>query len=110
MGTVYYNNYFLPLLNDAKRTVRVKAFFALAGMPENQIPEDYKINYGKVKKEFNTYIKSNLDFVGGQIKRANYYLKQGNLPKAIQGYEQAIKIDNLNNQDRLDLANLYYRN
>ena len=64
----------------------------------------------KVKKEFNIYLNSNLDFVGGLIKRANYFLKQGNLQKAIQGYEQAIIMDNVNNQARLDLANLYYRN
>ncbi len=110
INTVDYNNYFLPLLNDSKRTVRIKAFYALAGLPEKQVPEDYKASYQKVKKEFNTYINSNLDFVGGLIKRANYLLKQGNLQKAIQGYEQAIKMDNLNNQARLDLANLYYRN
>jgi len=105
-----YVNYFLPLLNDSKRTVRVKAFYGLAGLTETQIPEKYKESYQKVKKEFFDYLSINLDFLGGQVRRANYYLKQGNLQKGIEGYEKALKIDNMNNQVRLDLANLYYRN
>ena len=105
-----YNNYFLPLLNDSKRTVRIKAFYALAGLSELQIPEKYKNSYQKVKKEFETYLNTSSDFVGGQIKRANYYLKQGNLQKALEGYEKALKIDNINNNIRLGLANLYYQN
>lgn len=105
-----YNNYFLPLLNDSKRTVRIKAFYALGGLSIDKVPQEYKANYQKVKKEFDTYLKLNLDFVGGQVKRANYYLKQGNLKKGIEGYEKALKIDTNDNQVRLDLANLYYRN
>ncbi|WP_372753193.1 tetratricopeptide repeat protein [Mariniflexile sp.] len=105
-----YINYFFPLLNDNKRTVRIKAFYALGGVTEFQIPESYKNSYKRVKKEFDTYLNLNLDFVGGQIKQANYHLKQGNLQKGIEGYEKALKIDNINNNVRLNLANLYYRN
>lgn len=105
-----YVDYFLPLLEDPKRSVRIKAFFALGGLTELQIPEKYKSSYQKVKEEFSTYLNMNSDFVGGQIKGANYYLKQGNLQKGIAGYEKALKIDNINNQVRLNLANLYYRN
>jgi tetratricopeptide (TPR) repeat protein len=110
INTTDYVSYFLPLLNDAKRTVRIKAFYALAGLTELQIPEKYKIRYQKVKEEFSAYLNTNADFVGGRIKRANYYLKQGNLQKGIEGYEKALKLDNINNQVRLNLANLYYRN
>jgi len=105
-----YVDYFLPLLDDTKRSVRIKAFYALGGLTELQKPEKYKISYQKVKEEFSTYLKMNADFVGGQIKGANYYLKQGNLQKGIEGYEKALKIDNINNQVRLNLANLFYRN
>jgi len=105
-----YVSYFLPLLDDPKRSIRIKAFYALGGLTELQIPEKYKNSYQKVKKEFSAYLNTNADFVGGQIKRANYYLKQDNLQKGIEGYEKALKIDNINNQVRLNLANLYYRN
>ena len=105
-----YNNYFLPLLNDKKRTVRIKAFYALGGLSEAQVPEKYKMSYQRVKKEFFDYLDVNSDFPGGQVKQANYYLKQGNLEKAIEGYEKALQIDNINNQARLNLANLYYSN
>lgn len=108
INTPDYLNYFLPLLEDEKRSVRIKAFFALAAMDETQIPEHLKAAYKKVKNEFFVHIKSNLDFPGTNIKLANYHLKKGHLKKAIKGYEDALKIDNLNNQARLNLANLYY--
>jgi tetratricopeptide (TPR) repeat protein len=104
-----YQNYFLPLLKDPKRSVRIKAFYALASLDENQVPELYKVFYQKVKKEFFTNLKTNADFAGGRIKKANYYLKQGNIEKGIEGYESALEIDNINNQARLTLANLYYQ-
>lgn len=110
INTPDYLNYFLPLLEDGKRSVRIKAFFALAAMDETQIPEHLKAPYKKVEKEFFIHIKSNLDFTGTNIKLANYNLKKGNIQKAIEGYEKALKIDNLNNQVRLNLANLYYTN
>ena len=105
-----YASYFLPLLEDSKRSVRIKAFYGLGGLTEMQIPEQYKDNYQKVKKEFFDYVNNNSDFVGGRIKKAIYFIKKGDLQKGIEGYESALEIDNTNNQVRLDLANLYYRN
>ena len=105
-----YANYFLPLLKDDMRSVRVKAFFALGGLDELQIPETYKDVYKRVKTEFNTNLDVNADFVGGRVKKANYYLKKGKLLDAIKGYESALEIDAMNNVVRTNLANLYYRN
>lgn len=110
VNTTEYATYFLPLLEDPKRSVRIKAFYGLSGLTEMQIPEQYKESYNKVKKEFFDHLETNADFVGGRTKKANYYLKMGNLQKGIEGYESALKIDITNNQVRLDLANLYYRN
>jgi tetratricopeptide (TPR) repeat protein len=103
-----YINSFLPLLNDPKRSIRIKAFYGLSGLEESQLPQRYKESYQKVKKEFFTYLNTNSDFVGGHTKQANYYLKKGDLQKGIEGYERALKIDNINNQVRLTLATLYY--
>ena len=100
----------LPLLEDKKRSVRVKVFFALSAFDELLIPEEHKETYGKVKKEFEIYLNSISDFVGGRIKRANYHLKKGDLDAAIRGYESAIELDGINNLARTTLANLYYRN
>jgi len=104
-----YVTYFLPLLEDSKRSVRVKAFYGLGGLTELQIPEKYKDSYKKVKKEFFDHLNTNSDFVGGRIKKAIYYIKKGDLQRGIEGYESALEIDNTNNQVRLDLANLYYK-
>ncbi|WP_445738485.1 tetratricopeptide repeat protein [Mariniflexile sp.] len=103
-----YVNSFLPLLKDPKRSVRIKAFYALSGLNESNVPEVYKASYEKVKKEFFTHLDTNSDFVGGRVKRANYYIKRGEIEKGIAGYESALAIDNINNQARLTLANLYY--
>ena len=104
-----YASYFLPLLEDSKRSVRVKAFYGLGGLTELQIPEKYKDSYKKVKKEFFDNLNTNADFVGGRMKKANYYIKKGDLQRGIEGYESALEIDNTNNQIRLNLANLYYQ-
>ena len=108
INTNDYASYFLPLLNDEKRTIRVKAFFGLAGLSESEVPKKYQKSYQKVKKEFLNQIKNNSDFLGTHVKKGDYYLKQGNLLKAIESYEKALKIDDINNQVRINLATLYY--
>ncbi|APY11975.1 hypothetical protein BWZ22_12370 [Seonamhaeicola sp. S2-3] len=110
MANEDYAKYFIPLLKDPKRTVRVKAFFELASLDELQIPEEYKDAYKKVRKEFETHLNVTSDFSGGRAKRGRYYLKKGDLPNAIKAFESALEIDNLNNIVRTNLANLYYRN
>ena len=110
INTADYVNYFLPLLKDEKRAVRVKAFFAIGSLDENKVPKDYKEVYKKVKIEFETSLSVTSDFVGGRVKKGDYYLKKGNLAETIKAYESALKIDNINNIVRTNLANLYYRN
>lgn len=105
-----YVSYCLPLLEDEKRSVRVKAFYAIASLDEMLIPEHYKDVYKKVKNEFETNLDITSDFIGGRIKKANFYLKKGDLTTAIKEYEDGLEIDNINNIARTNLANLYYRN
>ncbi|WP_246124787.1 multiheme c-type cytochrome [Algibacter pacificus] len=109
MNSSDYVNDLLPLLNDEKRAVRVRAYFALGYLDEIQIPKHYKVVYEKVKKEFETQLEVTSDFVGGRVKKGDYYLNKGNLKAAIKCYESALEIDNINNMVRTNLANLYYR-
>lgn len=110
INTTDYNNYFLPLLLDTKRSVRVKAFFALGSLDESLVPDMYKESYQKVKKEFWKQINANSDFVGIRMKKGDYFFKKNQLGKAIENYESALAIDNINNQIRVNLAMLYYTN
>ncbi|MFD2726197.1 tetratricopeptide repeat protein [Hyunsoonleella rubra] len=110
LNTTDYANSFLPLLRDEKRSVRTKAFLAIASLNELQIPEEYKDAYKKVQKEFNDHLRVTADFSGGRAKKANYYLKKGDVTNAIKWLEKALEIDNMNNMIRTNLANLYYRN
>ena len=85
-----YIKHLLPLLEDEKRAVRLKAFGALAIMDEKNIPQKYKAPFEKVKKEYFIYLDGVSDFVGGRINRANYILKKGDLQGAIKGYESLL--------------------
>jgi predicted CXXCH cytochrome family protein len=108
INTMDYNAYFLPLLEDPKRSVRVKAFYGLGGLAETEVPEVYKESYQKVKQEFWLHIDTSSDFVGVRMKKGDYFLKQGNIEKAIENFESAQSIDVINNQIRINLATLYY--
>ncbi len=105
-----YASYLLPLLKDEKRSVRINAFYGISRLKEEQIPDNYKKVYQKVKKEFNTSLDVISDFAGGNAKRASYLLRQGNIQESIKYYEKALEIDNINNLIRTNLANLYYSN
>lgn len=110
LTTTDYVKYFIPLLKDKKRSVRVKAFHAMASLDEIQIPEAYKEAYKKVKVEYNIHLNVISDFSGGRAKKGDYYLKKGNVINAIKSYESALVIDHINNMIRSNLANLYYKN
>lgn len=104
-----YYRYLLPLLNDTKRSVRVKAFYVLGAIDQMQIPEEYMEAYKNVSKEFDAYLEVNSDFVGGIVKKADYSIKKGNFQNGIELYKKALEIDNINNHIRFNLANIYYR-
>ncbi|MGY5355305.1 tetratricopeptide repeat protein [Wenyingzhuangia sp. IMCC45467] len=108
LGTEHYRAV-LPLLKDAKRSVRVKSFFTLSSVPYSKIPEEYKDFYNKVKIEFANYLKATGEFSGGRMKRAQYYLNKGKTENAIHTLEDALKLDPINNIVRTTLANLYYQ-
>ncbi len=103
-----YTAYFLPLLEDPKRSVRIKAFFGLGTLDAASIPKAYQESYQKVQNEFWTHINANSDFVGTRVKKGDYLIKQGKLFEAIKSYESALAIDDINNQIRVNLATLYY--
>ncbi|MBS9463490.1 tetratricopeptide repeat protein [Flagellimonas sp. 389] len=108
INSLEFMDYILPRLKDSKRAVRIKAFYALGTVPENQIPADYKKVYQKVKEEFFGYLKINADFPGGQARKAAFYQKKGDLDRAREAYLKALSIDGNNNTIRSNLANLYY--
>lgn len=110
LGNTQNYNALIPLLNDPKRTVRLKTFSAIGGLNETQIPASYKSIYQKVKKEWTVYMAANADFTGGKMNKASYLLKKGDLKGAIGLHLNALKYDPINNIVRSNLANLYYQN
>ncbi len=98
-----------PLLSDEKRSIRIKAFNSLVGLPLNQIPQQYHSDYKMAKVEFLDYLEATADFSGGQANKALYYERIGDVDNAIRAYSKALEIDDHNNRVRNNLANLYYQ-
>ncbi|PID70946.1 MAG: hypothetical protein CR985_02350 [Flavobacteriales bacterium] len=109
IATTDFTPYILTKLKDSTRSVRVKAFYALAPIPKNSIPDDFLPAYQKVSKEFDNYLKTNADFSGGQARKGIFYQKKGDLNQAKSAYEKALAIDNRNNMARTNLAQVYYQ-
>lgn len=108
-GNTYYKAV-LPLLKDAKRAVRVKAFYTLSSLPVSKIPKEYKPFYDKVRIEFANNLKMIGEFSGGKLKRAQYYIGIGKVESAIKTLESALVLDPINNIVRTALAGMYYKN
>lgn len=109
IATADFAPYILPKLKDSVRSIRVKAFYALAPLSESRIPEAFLSAYRKVSKEFDSYLETNADFSGGQARKAIFYQKRGDLNKARAAYEKALEIDDRNNMARTNLAQIYYQ-
>ncbi len=94
-----------PLLLDSVRLVRISAarYF---NMKNSEVLKNkaYKIT----QKEYLNELKTNADFASGQHQIALYHQAKGNVDKAIEAYNNAIKIDNYYNTSRMNLALLEY--
>ena len=106
---LYFAQHMFKGLSDESRSVRIKTFEALAGLPMDQIPAEYREDYQQAKQEFYHYLRATADFPGGQAHKALYYQKTGKIDSAILAYERAVRMDNYNNMSRINLANLYYQ-
>tara|TARA_R110002049_G_scaffold226185_2_gene398182 strand:+ start:10238 stop:12475 length:2238 start_codon:yes stop_codon:yes gene_type:complete len=95
-----------PLLRDSIRLVRISAvrYFNAIGADMNGNP-DFK----KAEKEFLEELDMSADFASGQHQIAIYHEMKGQTDLAIKAYRKAIKMDNLYNLSRMNLALLLYK-
>ncbi len=94
-----------PLLLDSVRLVRISAARYLNMKNSNLLEND---SYKTTQKEYLNELKVNADFASGQHQIALYNQVKGNVDKAIEAYNKALKIDNYYNMSRINLALLEY--
>jgi Tfp pilus assembly protein PilF len=97
-----------PLLNDPVRSVRIGAVGSLAGVPLEKLKPEDREKYETATGEFLTGLFVREDFPGGQMEKAHYYEKLGEIDKAEKAYIEALRLDDRFNMARMNLANLYY--
>ncbi|MCU0913493.1 MAG: tetratricopeptide repeat protein [Planctomycetes bacterium] len=96
-ATVGANNH-SPLQALAKATadeyllVRVRAATALAGVPSEQLPEQYRAAVGRATTELLAGLNARPDDYASQYSLGNFYLQGSDQDKALASYESAIKL------------------
>lgn len=102
-------NLLLPALKDSVRLVRIMAVYNLAGIPEEQIPEQYRQLYKSVMDEYKNSLLINADHPNTHINFGNIYLRQGDYAKAEASYKLAIELGPELFTPYINLADLYRR-
>ncbi len=100
-------NAVLGLLNDQTKTIRIECATKLNAIPQDQIPNKYKEQLTKVKKEYLEALKYSADFPTGKFNLANFYYNDKQIDKAERFYKRALKQDKELHAIKINLALLY---
>ena len=100
-------NAVLGLLNDQTKTIRIECATKLNAIPQDQIPNKYKEQLIKVKKEYLEALKYSADFPTGKFNLANFYYNDKQIDKAEEFYKRALKQDKELHAIKINLALLY---
>ena len=101
------SSYITPMLKDSVRAVRISAahYFNVVGKSEAEQLEEFKT----ANKEYITELEVNSDLPAGLHQLGVYYQSIGDINKALEYYEKAVKEDNYFNMSRMNLALIYYQ-
>jgi tetratricopeptide (TPR) repeat protein len=95
-----------PMLRDSIRLVRISAvrYFNSIGADMSYNPD-----FVAAEKEYQTEMDMAADFASGQHQIGIYHETRGETDLAITAYRKSIKMDNLYNMSRINLALLVYK-
>jgi len=97
----------LPILKDGSLTIRIEVADKLYVLPEDEIPNSYKKVLSDVLAERKKALEFNADFPGGKFNLGNYYYNTGDLDKAQEFFERALRQDPLLHSVKVNLAYVY---
>lgn len=96
-----------PLLKDTTRMIRIEAAYKLSVVPM----ENFDTTYQKLLKsgiqEYIAAMEYSADFAASRHNLGNIYSNLGQTQKAIENYEEAIRIDSLFYPAMMNLAMVY---
>ena len=114
---VAVNNYFvdspeaitrmLPVLKDGSLAIRIEAANKLYVVPKDQLPKSQHKVLNDVLKERQKALEYSADFPGGKFNLASFYYNLGNIDKAVEFFEKALKQDPLLHSVKVNLAYAY---
>jgi len=96
-----------PLLYDPVKAVRIQAALGVASIKNLKLTKDQQRLFESVKKEYFAAMEYSADFPAGRYNLALMYHALGQDDKAINNYEQSIRIDDLFLPAKNNLAMLY---
>ena len=97
------------LLNDPVRAVRIEAARSLIDVAPHQLSQEQRVAFEKAKIEYQVSLDVISDSAYGNHQRGLDSEKQGQLDKASDAYEQALKVDGAFPPSLLNLAYVRYR-
>lgn len=104
------DSYFQQGWQDTVLAVRLAAYRATADIPTEGLSPELLGHKQAAGDAYFQFLLNNADMVNGQVLFSEYYQQKGNIPAAIDAYLQALKLDKLQGEVRLNLAILHSRN
>ena len=96
-----------PLLSDTTRLVRLSATLRFSVIPQKQMDSTVRTLFRKDVKEYVKTMNYSADFAQGRHNLGVLYSNLGNLQKAKENYEEALRIDNFFYPAKVNLAIVY---
>ena len=82
----------LKAVGDDYRLVRVRAAAALAGIPEERLPEDQRLRVREAMAELMDSMKSRPDDMASHYNLGNFHMARGQMPEAVTEFETATRL------------------
>lgn len=82
----------LKAVGDDYRLVRVRAAAALAGIPEESLPEGERLRVRAAMAEFMNSMKSRPDDMASHYNLGNFHMTRGQMPEAITEFQTATRL------------------
>ncbi|UBM63394.1 tetratricopeptide repeat protein [Candidatus Sulfidibacterium hydrothermale] len=96
-----------PLLNDSTRLVRLSAVLRLSQIPVKQMDTTLRTSFWKDVKEYVETMDYSADFAPSRHNLGVLYSNLGDLQKARENFEEALRIDNQFYPAKVNLAIVY---
>jgi tetratricopeptide (TPR) repeat protein len=85
-------NALLKAIGDDYRLVRVRAAAALAGIPEDRLPEESRRRVRDAMAELMASMKSRPDDMSSHYNLGNFHMARGQMPEAVTEFETATRL------------------